>query len=340
MKIHFILALLLMAPLAMAQNMASDDFNRPDGTNMGPDWAEMEGNTVIESNQGKGSSGPWMLGWMYHTNFEGHYADSIQSVEFFANQGSENVRLMSGLNPNTWGCVSVKIQDNDMDGSFDRVFFESAINAGNWGNLGVPVWYDLADQTNEGKMTLYFDNDGDRAVCEIENTASGKTETFTAEGILTFPYPIDGSNFGIGHYNFPYFDNWHVELLSMRADASTVSETGGTVNLTLDAGSQNGNRNYLIVGGVTGTEPGTALPGGLATLPVNWDTFSDVVMLLMNSGVFSNFLGTLDSSGQASAQLNVPALPSGYVGTIMYFAYCCNSPFDFASNAIEVEIVP
>ena len=41
----------------------------------------------------------------------------------------------------------------------------------------------------------------------------------------------------------------------------------------------------------------------------------------------------------AAAQLNAPPVP-GYDGVVMYYAYCCNSPFDYVSNPVEVLITP
>ena len=58
-------------------------------------------------------------------------------------------------------------------------------------------------------------------------------------------------------------------------------------------------------------EPGITLPGGMVTLPVNWDPFTNIVITLMNSPVFSGFMGNLNASGQAAAQMNLSALPSG-----------------------------
>jgi len=124
----------------------------------------------------------------------------------------------------------------------------------------------------------------------------------------------------------------------LMADIHTVPEAGGTVNLSLDAGMDNGGRNYLIVGGVSGTEPGFPLPGGLATLPINWDWFSDLEMSLLGTVFFQDFLGTLDEGGEAQAVFYFPGYP-GSAGLVFSFAFCCNCPFDFASNAIEIEIV-
>lgn len=114
-----------------------------------------------------------------------------------------------------------------------------------------------------------------------------------------------------------------------------------SIPLDLNAGIENANRKYLILGGVTGTMPGFALPQNLATLPLNWDIFTDLVWQLSNTYYFENFLGTLDAEGKANAAIQNPgALPPGKTGLMMYFAYCLNSPFDFVSNPIQVEVIP
>jgi hypothetical protein len=128
--------------------------------------------------------------------------------------------------------------------------------------------------------------------------------------------------------------------LSLHADTYEISEsTGGTVNITLEANAVHANRNYLLLGSVTGDEPGTPLPGGMATLPLNWDLFTNLVIGLMNSSFFTNFQGKLDGQGNGSTQLNLPPVP-GTAGLTMYFAYALNGPWDFASNPIPIEIVP
>jgi hypothetical protein len=43
--------------------------------------------------------------------------------------------------------------------------------------------------------------------------------------------------------------------------------------------------------------------------------------------------------GKAMATLNMPPFPGG-AGVTMYFAYCLNKPYDFASNFVSVQIVP
>ena len=125
----------------------------------------------------------------------------------------------------------------------------------------------------------------------------------------------------------------------LAADAAQLPEAGGTVKLYLFAGAANALRNYLVFGGVSGTGPGTPLPGGQATLPVNWDLFTNVVIGLANSPLFADFMGTLDGTGDATATLTLPPVP-GMAGAVMVYAYALNKPWDFVSNPVTVKIVP
>jgi hypothetical protein len=129
-----------------------------------------------------------------------------------------------------------------------------------------------------------------------------------------------------------------ITYLSLATDMETLPETGGTVHFNLDAGTLEAERNYLLLGSVSGTEPGLPLPGGLVTLPLNWDAFTDLVIALINTSVFTNFLGTLDGDGTATAQLNAPSVP-GIAGVTMHYAYALNNPFDFVSNPVAIRIV-
>jgi uncharacterized membrane protein len=127
----------------------------------------------------------------------------------------------------------------------------------------------------------------------------------------------------------------------LKASAVELSaQVGGTVNFSLNAGADNGERNYILLGSVSGTEPGTALPGGLATLPLNWDIFTTLVWNLLNTPTFSDFSGTLDVDGKASAQLYAAPLRPDTVGIVMSYAYCLDGPYDYVSNPVDIEIVP
>lgn len=150
--------------------------------------------------------------------------------------------------------------------------------------------------------------------------------------------------------SFPYLCTLHPSMTAtihvdanctLSADSETISAGGGgVVTFSLDAGAANANRNYILAGSTTGTVPGTLLPGGLATIPLIKDNFTNIVLNNLNTPTFSNFRGKLDGSGTATAQLVRNSLPASFVGKTMYYAYALRNPFNFSSNAVAVQVLP
>ena len=141
---------------------------------------------------------------------------------------------------------------------------------------------------------------------------------------------------------YPDYDTYsdHPGNYGLSCDTHQIPEgTGASAHFTLNAGPGYANRQYLLIGGVTGWSPGIPLPGGMATLPINWDVFTSIVVSLLNSAVFQNFTGYLNGSGMASATMNVGPV-SGATYLSMYFAFATAYPWDYASNAVEMQIVP
>jgi hypothetical protein len=104
------------------------------------------------------------------------------------------------------------------------------------------------------------------------------------------------------------------------------------VDFFLNAGPDQANRSFGLFATASGTQPGTLLPGGLVTLPINWDWFSDLMAFLGLLGYpYTPFFGDLDGDGKAMLTLTVPRFDmEGYLST--HFAFCLNNPFDQASN--------
>ncbi len=132
-----------------------------------------------------------------------------------------------------------------------------------------------------------------------------------------------------------------ITINSLWADAETLSQqNGGTVQFDLKPGIDYERRCYFLLGSMTGTAPGTILPGG-GVLPLNRDAFFNTILQWFNNPTFSNFRAYLDTSGEATASLNVlpGEIPVHFVGRFFDFAFTTESPFDFQSNAVTVEVV-
>jgi hypothetical protein len=120
-------------------------------------------------------------------------------------------------------------------------------------------------------------------------------------------------------------------------DDYAIHKTGGRIVFHLEAGKDNANRNYLILGSLDPTNPGFMLPGG-QLLPFEWDDFTDAILLYTNTPTFKNFAGKLDHDGCSRAILSAKDIRPEFVGLHMYFAFCLNNPFNFVSNAAPIKI--
>jgi len=129
--------------------------------------------------------------------------------------------------------------------------------------------------------------------------------------------------------------------MSLASDVQTIeSSIGGIANFDLDAGVINSNRFYIIFGSITGTTPGTPLPGGAIIIPFNWDIFTNIVFNMINTPSFDQFMGNLSATGTAQAQLNTFIPIPGALGLTLTFAYALNRPLNFASNHVIIDIIP
>jgi hypothetical protein len=130
---------------------------------------------------------------------------------------------------------------------------------------------------------------------------------------------------------------------SLAADRFTISEsTGNIIHFKLDAGLENGGRDYLVYGSISGNAPGTPLPGGKVFLPINWDVFTNIVADLNypESVIFKGFYGTLDAAGHMNAAFDTGGPVPGMAGYRVSFAYPLQGPpWDFASNPVNIDVV-
>jgi hypothetical protein len=146
------------------------------------------------------------------------------------------------------------------------------------------------------------------------------------------PRPFMGTtDMGADEYTGPH---------TLEADSFELPEmTGGTVNMSLDAGPGNGNRWYVVLGAISGTNPGVPLPQNKAILPLNWDAFTNGMINNLNSIFYQNFLGQLDGLGQAMATLNLGPAPGTGGLLVLSFAYTLGNPFNFVSNPVNIKMV-
>ncbi len=126
---------------------------------------------------------------------------------------------------------------------------------------------------------------------------------------------------------------------------------GCNISLYLDAGPGFAGSRYAVVGGLSGSYPGTELPGGLV-IPINRDWLTDLIIANLNSPNFEDFMGYLDEQGRAVATLFIPgpgllSAEQGegprrppVVGETGTFAFTVTGTWDFVSSPVYIEIDP
>ena len=154
------------------------------------------------------------------------------------------------------------------------------------------------------------------------------------DGLGDTPYPVPG---GASVDAYPLIDVRGPGMLWPEV-VTLPAGTGGTLALELHAGSKHAGRAYVLLGSMTGTEPGIPLAGG-AVLPLVWDGFTSLVVDNLGPPHFVDFAGLLDSSGSGTATLDADPLDPGWIGHRLFFAYALALPWDFASWPVSISIV-
>lgn len=180
---------------------------------------------------------------------------------------------------------------------------------------GVELWrgdYDGADQL--------FDGVRDLAVGDGFALVAGWTSAFT-----------QGQDAALLRYG-------HAPLLGGPPELPLA--LGGTHELLLDAGLAQAAAVYLVLGSVSGTEPGFPIDG--FTLPLNVDAYTFVTLLQPSSALLPGSLGLLDGAGQGAAALVAPpGLSPALAGTTVHHAFVAFTgagAVGFASQASPVVL--
>ncbi len=183
----------------------SDDFNRPDAPTLGANWNVQAGAYSIITNRAVSTAAGTQ--WAQHAGASSAPAQAVVAMDFLPTvQGGALIFVAAVI-----GCgassdnIFCKVQDNDSNGTYDRVWFYRGINGSAWPGSGT---FALATPTLSGRLKAYLSNAGDTANLDIDNNFDGIfDEHFTATGILAAGMVL-GTGVGMSTYNSPAVDNW------------------------------------------------------------------------------------------------------------------------------------
>jgi hypothetical protein len=182
----------------------SDDFNRSDSTNLGPNWTQQVGSIGISGNQASSSAG----GDNYATvnGFSGNYLSTKITMDVFdQNTGLAYDALVFGI-AGTSQSIFVKVQDQGGSGNFNYYAFY-------YGNNGGGAFTSLNTPFQSGRLTVWA-SDLDTIWLGIDSNFDGTYEqTYSNTG---WSSKTLGTGIGLGMYGNVRADNYTTEGGSQR----------------------------------------------------------------------------------------------------------------------------
>jgi choice-of-anchor B domain-containing protein len=129
----------------------------------------------------------------------------------------------------------------------------------------------------------------------------------------------------------------------LSADTGELSQAaGGTVHFTLQGGAEHADELYLVLGSLSGTQPGFDL--GAVHVPLVQDVYLGITLAHANEPPLVSTFGTLDAEGAGAAELQLSAGQPGLAGLHAHHAWIAIDATTFAvtlaSNALPLDFLP
>ena len=224
MRLLAIFSLLLVAQVALphgafAGSIASDDFNRPDGS-LGPNWADMsDGGMAISSQAVTG------------TNASGNSGDMWTADTFTSDQYSAVQVTSAQMTGSQWIGPAVRAQNGGQNGYVGIYYWNNGSpqlmlflrHGGNWSQLG-------SSYTTGGPLA---------AGTQLEVIAAGNAISFLENGvprIAVSDSTLTGGAPGIMANGTPQADSWSGGNAALYSVGGTASGLSGTVVLQDNGG--------------------------------------------------------------------------------------------------------
>ncbi|MCC7174525.1 MAG: hypothetical protein IT159_04950 [Bryobacterales bacterium] len=186
---------LCYTPVAFGGTILLDDFNRPDGTNMGPNWVEQTGDFWITSGRASGTDFAVMT-------YVGATSNSV-TVDVYPGGDLSYVAILLGW-ADLDNALFLKVQNQDSTAFTHAAFYTGNNNtSGMWGlgflQLNTPFAAARFTATLLGDtVTLYFDTDFDGTPDQVYSSSGA-------------PIASLGTGIGLGVYGGASMDNFSIE---------------------------------------------------------------------------------------------------------------------------------
>lgn len=200
--------------VSLASAQIADDFNRPDGRDLGPNWNEVGGDYFfILNNQGRCDGANRWMDWVGTPNTEPYY-NVRASIDIYNIPNALNyVALRTGVGTDE---LYIKVQSQSPYGGFTHIGFYHRTGASSFGAWpGGTGFYTLPTKFDQARITTYFQSGNtDTLYIDIDTDFNGTPEfTYSSPGVNNIAANL-GFGVGIGGYgtatNAAMFDNFSV----------------------------------------------------------------------------------------------------------------------------------
>jgi len=128
-----------------------------------------------------------------------------------------------------------------------------------------------------------------------------------------------------------------ITIQAVRPNKTAVSVSNAeTCRFLISAGPANAGRSYVMLGTLSGTTPGTALPASSLTIPLKQDRYFEYTQSTPNGVFLQNSAGVLDANGRATVIFRPNAR---FEGQTAHHAFYLTGPVNFVSEAQPVLVV-
>ncbi len=185
----------------------ADGFDRPDSTDMGPDWTKQWSDWSTEAQHARSAPGPESA-LMTVNGFESSEPILEVTIRHDGTIRSTYVALVSLYLDNAH-CVFVKVQDWDLDGLYDTAYFYEGNNSQvPWGDMepGWDDWEDLSPYFAEARIGTYVT--GDEVILGIDRDFDGVPDEGSLYARDGIPLAELGLGVGLGGYNAACADDF------------------------------------------------------------------------------------------------------------------------------------
>ena len=198
------LTVLITAAFSISALAITDEFDRPDGTDMSAMWTEQSGDWRLEGERAHSSSN---AAYDLAIFIEPSSSPVLSADVHYTGASRLTYTALVSKYANPSDCVFVKVQDNNSDGEYDAAYFYYGNGGSAWANMTGGSSLQILDPFSDARIKTW--HEGDVVTLEIDHNFDGTPEETFWRGNI--PLAALGDGVGLGGYSHGVIDNFTVD---------------------------------------------------------------------------------------------------------------------------------